>query len=62
MLSPKVRTLETRIIPNKKASEGANSLNGASNGTELENNCVIFAQLSLHESELIMNIKHWVHA
>ena len=29
----KVRTLETRIIPNKKAPEGANFVNGADSGT-----------------------------
>lgn len=61
-VNSKVRTLETLIIPNEKAPEGANSLNGASNGTELENYCVRFAKLSLYEDELIMNIKHWLCA
>jgi len=62
MLSPKVKTFETRIIPNKKASEEANLLNGASNGRELENNCIRFAQLSLYERELVANIKAWLYA
>ena len=31
-VNSKVRTVETRIIPNKKAPEGANSLNGAGGG------------------------------
>lgn len=31
--------------------------NGASKGRELEDNCIRLAQLSLHESELITNIK-----
>ena len=38
----------------------AQFVNGARNGRELENNCIRFAQLSLHESELIMNIKVWL--
>lgn len=32
IVNSKVRTLETRIIPNKKAPEGANLLNGADDG------------------------------
>ena len=32
MVNSKVRTLETRIIPNKKAPEGSNLLNGADSG------------------------------
>jgi len=35
LVNSKVRTLETRIIPNKKASEEANLLNGAGDGIVL---------------------------
>ena len=36
LVNSKVRTLKTLIIPNEKAPEGANSLNGASGGILLE--------------------------
>ena len=35
-------------------------LNGANNGRELENNCISVAQQTLHETELMMNIKAWL--
>ncbi len=44
----------------KKTSLEVLNFNGARNGRELEDNCIRFAQLSLHEDELIMNIKHWM--
>ena len=56
----KVRTLETRIIPNKKAPEGADFKNGASNGLNFEpgvNYIVKFTHLCLHDEETIEQIK-----
>lgn len=48
-------------LPNKKAPSGAFfCLNGASNGRELENICISVAQQTLHEIELMMNIKVWL--
>lgn len=46
----------------KKAPEGADLLNGASYGTELEDNCVFVAHQTLHETELMLNIKKWIRA
>ena len=36
--------------------------NGASNGRELEDNCVFVAHQTLHETELMLNIKKWIRA
>ena len=46
-----------QLCNNKKDVLETSFKNGASNGRELENNCIRLAQLSLHESELITNIK-----
>ncbi len=54
------QAIEKLSITKKEPLNEALYLNGASKGTELENNCIRFAQLSLHESELITNIKVWL--
>ena len=60
----KVRTLETRIIPNKKASDEAKFKNGASNGINFEpgvNYIVKFAHLCLHDEETIEQVKKFLN-
>ena len=48
---------------NKKADNKSHLLfYGASNGRELEDNCVFVAHQTLHETELMMNIKKWIRA
>ena len=54
---------KTLIIPNKKAPEGANSKNGASNGLNFEpevNYIVKFAHLCLHDEETIEQVKQFL--
>jgi len=58
-LKNKVTTLQTLIIPNKKAPEGAISVNGASDGTRDEPNYAELAQMCLHETEVISEIEKW---
>lgn len=59
MVNAKVRTLETIIQPNKKASDEAKFNNGASNGTRVEKYCVEFALMCIHETEIISAIEKW---
>ena len=47
---------------NKKHSNKSHCVfYGATYGTELEKNCIEFAQLSVHETELIANIKMFMY-
>ena len=55
-----VRTLKTLIIPNKKAPEGADFKNGASNGIRFEPYCVELMHLCLHDEETIEQIKSFL--
>ena len=56
-----VRTLKTHIVSNEKAPEGANSVNGASNGIRLEKYCIEFAELSIHETELMEQVYKFLY-
>lgn len=53
VINAKVRTLETRIIPNKKDPEGSNLLNGAGNGTISEPDFEIFSIIDTEETILL---------
>ncbi len=54
MVNSKVRTLKTRIVPNKKAPEGANLLNGAPDGMISEpNERDIFSILEDEECQIL---------
>ena len=44
------------IILNKKDPEGSNFDIGATNGIGLEKYCIEFAELSIHETELIVQL------
>jgi len=57
LIKSTVRTLKTRIIPNKKASEEANLLNGASNGLKFELHYLYFSHLCLHDKDTIKKVK-----
>lgn len=48
--------MKTHIVPDEKAPEGSNSINGASDGIGLEPNYIEFAELAIHETELLEEI------
>ena len=62
LVNSNVRTLKTLIIPNKKAPEGAIFKNGASNGIGLEPYCIEFAELTIHNTELMEQVNSFLCA
>ena len=57
-----LRTPCNADIITKKGDFLSPFVNGASKGRELEDNCVFVAHQTLHETELMMNIKKWIRA
>ena len=63
LINSKVRTLKTLIIPNKKAPEGADFKNGASDGINFEPKVIYiveFLHLCLHDEDTIEQVKKFL--